>query len=144
MSDTLGRALRAFLPPVLVFVLLAGVLLTAGVPPAYAFVALVGVALLVVAGVGYTPHSRFAVGRRGRVTEGEVVRHVACDECGGDAVWGVRRGYRRELVLFGTPVWTLTTGENVYCRACSDDPSLRSVDESREQGRERNTETERA
>lgn len=94
------------------------------------------------AGVGHTPTpvSRWGGGDASR---SEVVRRVACDECGGDAVWGVRRRYRREFVVFGTPVWTLATGENVYYRAYSDDPSLRTVDESSERGVKRDVEPER-
>jgi hypothetical protein len=124
MSSTFGRAARTFLPPAAVLAAFGAGLLAVGVPPAYA---LSGVGLLLVGvfvGVGHTPHSRFTVGSRGRVTESEVVRHVPCVDCGADAVWGRRREYRRELVVFGTPVWTLETGENVYCRTCVDDPAV--------------------
>ena len=124
MSSTLGRAAHTFLPPIAVFALFGVGLLAAGVPPAWALGVLALLLVGVLAGVGHTPHPRFAVGVRGRVTEREVVRHVYCDDCGADAVRGRRREYRRELVLFGTPLWTLATGENVYCRECADDPAL--------------------
>ena len=141
MSSTLGRAARTFLPPIAVFALAGAGLLSVGLPAVYVFGALLLLLVGVLGGVGHTPHSRFAVGRRGRVTEREVVRHVDCDDCGADAVRGRRREYRRELVLFGTPVWTLGTGENVYCRTCADDPEL---EPEHERVRERDLEAERA
>lgn len=116
---SLPRLLRVFVPPIATFALLGGSLVLLGVPLLYTVAALALLVVGIVGGVGHTPYSRWAVGRRGRVTDDEVVRHVPCGECGRDAVRGLRRTYRRELVLFGTPVWTIGTGENVYCRACT-------------------------
>ena len=82
MSSTLGRAAHTFLPPIAVFALFGVGLLAAGVPPAWALGVLALLLVGVLAGVGHTPHPRFAVGVRGRVTEREVVRHVYCDDCG--------------------------------------------------------------
>jgi hypothetical protein len=143
VSSTLGRAVQTFVPPAALLAAFGAGLLAVGVPPAYV-VAAVGLLLVgVLVGVGHTPHSRLEVGPRGRVIEGEMVRHVPCDDCGADAVWGRQREYRRELVLFGTPVWTLETGENVYCRACADDPALTAVGTESSVVPNRDIETER-
>ena len=131
---------------------ISGVIQTAGTAEMVAPVLLIGFAFLfITSGIFVNPDFRRRLARRSEATNFGRTKSVdhrilataenrreICTNCGCTLTEGLVRRYRKEFLIAGVPVWTISNNKNFYCPGCAVEDM--SVFNTNQIERENNTE----